>query len=121
MRGTPDRTAHARGNRLQLAPTGLASIDSRARLYALPGWGILVIRCGEKTTIARKTYFHGRDARANVLVDEVSGKVRLGDQLIERSVGCLTDRCSKRGRSGGLRFAGLSLSPPGSERVLHHR
>ncbi|MDX6721552.1 MAG: hypothetical protein QOJ63_3806, partial [Solirubrobacteraceae bacterium] len=24
-----------------------------ARLYALPGWGILVIGCGEKTTIAR--------------------------------------------------------------------
>jgi hypothetical protein len=53
VRGTPDRTAHARGERLRLAPTGLASVDPRARLYALPGWGILVIRSGEKTTIAR--------------------------------------------------------------------
>ncbi len=54
MRGTPDRTAHASGDQLRLAPTGLASVDPRSRPYALPGWGILVIGCGEKTTIARR-------------------------------------------------------------------
>jgi hypothetical protein len=53
VRGTPDGTAHASGDQLRLAPTGLACVDPRSRLYALPGWGILVIGCGEKTTIAR--------------------------------------------------------------------
>jgi hypothetical protein len=47
-RGTPDKTAHASGDQRRLAPTGLASVDPRSRLYALPGWGILVIGSGEK-------------------------------------------------------------------------
>ena len=29
------------------------AVDPQPRRYALPGWGILVIGCGEKTTIAR--------------------------------------------------------------------
>ena len=31
MRGTPDRTAHAHGDRLRLGPTGLTSVEPRAR------------------------------------------------------------------------------------------
>ena len=56
LEGAPDRTAHARGDRLQLGPPGLAFVEPRARsLYALPPWGILVIRCEEKTVIADTT------------------------------------------------------------------
>jgi len=52
VRGTPDRTAHAWGNRLQLAATRLASVDPPTRLYALPGWGILVVGSEENAIVA---------------------------------------------------------------------
>jgi hypothetical protein len=53
LEGAPDGAAHAHGDRLRLGPTGLTSVEPRARnLYALPTWGILVIRCEEKTVIA---------------------------------------------------------------------
>ena len=51
--GSPRQNRATRGDRLRLGPPGLASVEPRARSpYALPPWGILVIRCEEKTVIA---------------------------------------------------------------------
>jgi len=79
VRGTPDSTAHAGGNRLRLAATRLASIDPHTRLYALPAWGILVIRSEEKTIIARK----GRKQRITPLTKQTVAVLRVW--LAERS------------------------------------
>jgi hypothetical protein len=65
--GTPDRTAHARGEQLRLAPPGLTCVDPRARLYALPERGILVIRNAEKTTIARTLEQLASDGQAGAV------------------------------------------------------
>src|SRR5450755_1668218 len=50
--GAPRQTAPASGEGLRLGRTDLACVHPRARgFYALPAWGILVIRTGEKTVI----------------------------------------------------------------------
>src|SRR5450755_2544793 len=52
VRGTPDRTRAAHGDRLRLVPTELAYVEPRARcLRPYPGWGILMIGSEEKTVI----------------------------------------------------------------------
>jgi hypothetical protein len=46
----PPTEPRARGDRLRLDPTGLASVEPRApNPYALAPWGILVIRSGVAT------------------------------------------------------------------------
>src|SRR5450755_1223732 len=50
--GAPRQTAPASGEGLRLGRTDRACVHPRARgFYALPAWGILVIRTGEKTVI----------------------------------------------------------------------
>jgi len=54
--GPPRQTAPASGEGLRLGRTDLACVHPRARgFYALPAWGILVIRTGEKTVIPPTT------------------------------------------------------------------
>ncbi len=53
IEGAPDRTAVRARDLLKARPTGVRlSSTPGAYPYALPPWGILVIRCGEKTVIA---------------------------------------------------------------------
>ena len=83
MRGTPDRTARACGNRLQLAATRLASVDPHTRLYALPGWGILVVGSEENSIVARSEGGH-EPARGDPHAPGLAlfvGVVGLGDHV----------------------------------------
>jgi hypothetical protein len=64
------------------APTGLASVDPHPRLYALPGWGILVIGCGEKTTIAR-IYESVVDADLAAGRRTIATLQRIGDEKVQ--------------------------------------
>jgi hypothetical protein len=50
--GGPRQNAHVFGKNSGSALRAFASVLPRTRLYALPAWGILVIRAGEKTVIA---------------------------------------------------------------------
>jgi len=52
LEGAPDRTAPRAGIDYGSALRAFASVEPRAHNpYALPPWGILVIRCEEKTVI----------------------------------------------------------------------
>jgi len=51
-RGSPTERARVRGRTPARPLRAFASVLPRTRLYALPAWGILVIRAGEKTVIA---------------------------------------------------------------------
>ena len=77
LEGAPDRTAPRAGIDYGSALRDLASVDPRARsLYALPPWGILVIRCEEKTVIADRVRGERRTTIAASRFRLVSGQFR---------------------------------------------
>src|SRR5450755_4204184 len=87
--GAPRQTAPASGEGLRLGRTDRACVHPRARgFYALPAWGILVIRTGEKTVIpptgARTTARRAKRKRDNFEVER--------DRRLQRVTLCIPPR-----------------------------